>query len=634
LTWYDVSINDHDRYLVNYDHLNRGIENSLRDTQPHVNWWPSTPSTGPLSFGDARHDDSSGDMHFWSVWHEGCDFDHYRYVAPRFCLELGFQSYPSMNVIRQFADTADFNIAAPVMESHQKNDGGNARIAETMFRYFRFPVDFENFVYVSQVQQALAIKTAVTQWRGLEPHCMSTLIWQLNDTWPVCSWASLDYGGGWKVHHHLAQDFYAPVKVMPDGDDLALRAVNDRREPVSVDFTAYACAINGPARKLGRGGQVVGYAATELLLVLLADLQPQEILSYGGTASDGSTGSDIFVPHAYKSYDLLPPHMTCHTARDGAADVLQIFALARAFYVTAEAFVPGRFDRNALHLGPRHTATLTFTPSDPGATPIFTLRELHSATYISGGNAMTDFSYQLYSSRDFGPLTETLGMLAALGYAHVEGYGPVYEDLDATKQALDETGLTMPSGHFAMDMVAGDPAKVIEIAKSLDLRKIVVPFLMPTDRPTNAAGWSSFGRRLAAAGKPLQDAGFDFGWHNHDFEFTALPTGELPIDLILENNTVGFEFDVAWAAVAGKDPADVIAQYGSRVIAAHVNDRAPKGENADEDGWADAGHGTLDWPGHFSALKAAGCDLFIIKHDKPADDNRFASRALAYMTSL
>jgi hypothetical protein len=86
---------------------------------------------------------------------------------------------------------------------------------------------------------------------------------------------------------------------------------------------------------------VVGYAATELLLVPLADLHPQEILSYGGTASDGSTGGDIFAPHAYKSYDLLPPHMTCHTARDGAADVLQIFALARAFYVTAEAFVPG-----------------------------------------------------------------------------------------------------------------------------------------------------------------------------------------------------------------------------------------------------------------------------------------------------
>ncbi|UTH44249.1 sugar phosphate isomerase/epimerase family protein [Loktanella salsilacus] len=247
---------------------------------------------------------------------------------------------------------------------------------------------------------------------------------------------------------------------------------------------------------------------------------------------------------------------------------------------------------------------------------------------------MTDFSYQLYSSRDFGPMPETFGMLAALGYAHVEGYGPVYEDLDATKKALDETGLTMPSGHFAMDLVENNPDRVIEIAKALGIRKIIVPYLMPADRPTDAAGWTAFGKRLAAAGNPLQDAGFQFGWHNHDFEFIALPTGELPIDLILANESVGFEFDVAWAAVAGKDPADVIAQYGDRIIAAHVKDRAPAGQNANEDGWADAGHGTLDWPGHFSALKAAGCDLFIMEHDKPADDNRFASRALAYMTSL
>ena len=164
-----------------------------------------------MAFGDAWHDDSSGDMHFWSVWHEGRDFDHYRDVRPRFCSEFGFQSYPSLEVIRRFADPADFNIAAPVMESHQKNRGGNARIAETMFRYFRFPVDFENFVYVSQVQQGLAIKTAVTHWRSLKPHCMGALIWQLNDTWPVCSWSSLDHGGGLHARGR------GPVKGTPIG---------------------------------------------------------------------------------------------------------------------------------------------------------------------------------------------------------------------------------------------------------------------------------------------------------------------------------------------------------------------------------------------------------------------------------
>ncbi|MBU2360821.1 MAG: glycoside hydrolase family 2 protein, partial [Alphaproteobacteria bacterium] len=385
LGWYDVSRNDRDRYLVNYDRLNRCIEDALRETDPHAIWWPSSPSTGPLSFGDAWHDDSSGDMHFWSVWHEGRDFDHYRDVAPRFCSEFGFQSYPSMDIIRQFADPKDFNIAAPVMEAHQKNDGGNARIAETMFRTFRFPVDFENFVYVSQVQQALAIKTAVTQWRGLKPHCMGTLIWQLNDTWPVCSWASLDYGGGWKVLHHLSRDFYAPVTVvvMPDGDDLVLRAVNDTRDAVTVHVTACACAMDGSTRDLGQGGSEVTDSAVALLRVPKTALNPQEMLSFGWTASDGSTGGDVFAPKPYKAYDLLPAHLTCDTTRKGEVHVLRLTAQAMAFYVTAEASVPGRFDRNAIHLAPGQSATLRFTPADRAASPTFTLRDLHSATYTT-----------------------------------------------------------------------------------------------------------------------------------------------------------------------------------------------------------------------------------------------------------
>ena len=383
LTWYDVSINDRDRYLVNYDRLNRCIEDTLRATDPQANWWPSSPSTGPLSFGDAWHDDKSGDMHFWSVWHEGRDFDHYRDVSPRFCSEFGFQSYPSLDVIRQFAAPADFNIAAPVMESHQKNTGGNARIAETMFRYFRFPVDFESFVYVSQVQQAVAIKTAVTQWRGLKPHCMGTLIWQLNDTWPVCSWASLDYGGGWKALHHVAADFYAPVTVvvMPEGGDLVLRAINDRRDDVTVSVTAFACAMDGAVRELAMGEVPVGDCAVAVLRVPLADLNGQEMLAFEWRGSDGSAGSDLFAPRPYKSYDLLAPQLDCNVARDAATWTLDITTQTLAFFVTAEASVPGRFDRNALHLHPGASTRLRFTATDSTAQPTFRLRDLHSATY-------------------------------------------------------------------------------------------------------------------------------------------------------------------------------------------------------------------------------------------------------------
>lgn len=380
LTWFPETRANRDLYLVAYDRLNRCIEQALKSAVPDAVWWPSSPSPGPMDFGDAWHDDSKGDMHFWSVWHEGRDFDHYRDISPRFCSEFGFQSYPSMDVIRRFADPQDFNIAAPVMESHQKNAGGNARIAETMFRYFRFPVDFENFVYLSQVQQGLAIKTAVTHWRSLKPHCMGTLIWQLNDTWPVCSWSSLDHGGGWKLLHHMSKAFYAPVFVsaVPVGDLIELRAVNDG---AAKDVTVSAVAVNmaGQTRPLATATVHVGDAAVCALTV--TGLGGDEMLAYVWADGDQRIGGDHFAPKPYKSYDLRPAQLAHKVHVKNGVYHIDITAQNLALFVAVEANIMGRFSHNAMTLFPGHPATITFTPKVAGQTPTFTLRDLHSATY-------------------------------------------------------------------------------------------------------------------------------------------------------------------------------------------------------------------------------------------------------------
>lgn len=317
LTWNKVSIENRDRYIIMYDRLNRTLETTLKEVDPTANWWFSSPSSGPLNFGDAWHDDSSGDMHFWSVWHENREFEHYRDIRPRFCSEFGFQSYPSNNVIETFAGEDDRNMAAPVFESHQKNVGGNARIAGTMFRYFRFPVDFENFVYLSQVQQGLAIKTAVSWWRSLKPHCMGTLIWQLNDTWPVCSWASLDYGGGWKLLHHMAQKFYANVlvTVAPENGRDVFKVINDGGENVDVAVQVAAVNMAGEMRPLADATiSAWPSKALELLDLDPALLGEDEIyaLTWQVTDEDGEEtyGGDIYAPRPWKSYDLRAPQIS------------------------------------------------------------------------------------------------------------------------------------------------------------------------------------------------------------------------------------------------------------------------------------------------------------------------------------
>jgi sugar phosphate isomerase/epimerase len=246
---------------------------------------------------------------------------------------------------------------------------------------------------------------------------------------------------------------------------------------------------------------------------------------------------------------------------------------------------------------------------------------------------MKRYSYQLYSSRNFGPLPATLKMLGEMGYAQVEGFGGLYDDpanVDALKAGLTENGLSMPTSHLALEVVEATPDKAIELAKSLGVEHVFVPFLMPDDRPLDDDGWRAFGARLDAAGAPLRAAGLGFGWHNHDFEFVATPSGAMPLDLIMEGGpNLSLELDAAWVVRGGQDPAVYMERYTDRLTAVHVKDIAQVGECADEDGWADVGHGTIDWNGLLAKARATSAQYFVMEHDNPSDDKRFAERSLA-----
>ncbi len=246
---------------------------------------------------------------------------------------------------------------------------------------------------------------------------------------------------------------------------------------------------------------------------------------------------------------------------------------------------------------------------------------------------MTGFSYQLYSSRNFPPLADTLKMLAAAGYAGAEGFGGVYADeagLAATEKAVKDAGLTMPTGHFSLEMCRDTPDWALTIAKRMGMVGVIVPYIMPDARPSDAKGWSQYGSDLAKTARPFLDAGYFFGYHNHDFEYVPTDGGHLPIDLILNaDDSLTYEFDVAWSVRANTDPMDTIHRHGRRIRAAHVKDIAPAGENAAEDGWADVGHGTVGWARLLPALRAVGCGHFIMEHDNPSDHHRFATRSLA-----
>jgi beta-mannosidase len=366
LHWYPETKAAPERYVANYDRLNSMLGNIAEDEDPGRRFWPSSPSMGYLDFSDGWQMDTRGDTHYWSVWHSAKDFSAYRDVNPRFASEFGFQSFTSMNVIETFTEPKDRNPSSPVMESHQRNTGGNARILETMTRYFRFPSNFEQMVFLSQIQQGLAIKTAIEYWRSTKPRCMGTLYWQINDTYPVASWSSLDYGGQWKLLQYMAKRFDNPITVVavPDGDQLILKAINDTASKTAIELEVQAVDADGGARIIATATVKTNPdKAIVATRIALEDLGPNEFLFFSWTGEDGELlGENDYFPKPYKAYEIGEPSVTAVWSSGDTGPVLTLTADKPSVFVTATVDVPGYFSDNAVTLLPGRECRLSFTP--------------------------------------------------------------------------------------------------------------------------------------------------------------------------------------------------------------------------------------------------------------------------------
>lgn len=245
-----------------------------------------------------------------------------------------------------------------------------------------------------------------------------------------------------------------------------------------------------------------------------------------------------------------------------------------------------------------------------------------------------DFSFQLYSARNSPPLDDVLGRLARLGYKQVEGFGGLYADAPGLAASLQKHGLTMPTGHFGLAQLK-DTDVALKTAETLGMKFLYCPAIPKEARGQEEGKWVELGETLAKLGEAFRKRGFGFGWHNHDFEFKALPNGKLPMDILLDTAPHNeWEMDVAWVVKGGHDPIEWMKKHGKRINAVHVKDIAPAGEATNEDGWADVGHGTLDWPALATAIKAhTNARYWVMEHDNPSDVDRFARRSFAAVSA-
>jgi beta-mannosidase len=366
-------------YVVLFHDIIKSVVDANAQPTPY---WPSSPSA---DFEAPPSSDNNGDMHYWGVWHALEPIENYNLQDPRFMSEFGFQSFPEMRTILSYAPSSDLAIDSTAMMAHQKNHGGNERILTYMLREYPEPKDFASFVYVSQVQQAEAIKVGAEHLRRNRPRTMGALFWQLNDCWPVASWSSIDYFGRWKALQYYARRFYADLLVSPYAHDgvVDMYVVSDKMQPATGQLRVRLITFDGkvllekiqPAEIPAQSSAV--YASFNEK-ELLAGADPDQVFLAGELSVAGQTISrnEVFFDRMRNLQLPSKPAIQSNIAGNGPSYTITLRSpmLARDFYVSF-GDLDVQLSDNYFDVLPGEERTITVTSSA-------TLAELQQAMKI------------------------------------------------------------------------------------------------------------------------------------------------------------------------------------------------------------------------------------------------------------
>ncbi|NYI06848.1 glycoside hydrolase family 2 protein [Allostreptomyces psammosilenae] len=213
----------------------------LDPTRPYI-------PTSPWSFDEGIHpnDPDHGLSHIWDVWNQ-VDYTAYRDHVPGLAAEFGFQGPPNWATLTRAVHDQPLTPESPGVLAHNKADDGPAKLARGLAPHFPPPQGVDDWHWATQLNQARAVALGVEHFRSHAPRCSGTIMWQLNDCWPVTSWAAIDGDGRRKPLWYALRRSHAErlLTIQPRGESLALVAVNDTAEPWSERVEVVRLGFDG-----------------------------------------------------------------------------------------------------------------------------------------------------------------------------------------------------------------------------------------------------------------------------------------------------------------------------------------------------------------------------------------------------
>ncbi|MEU7282103.1 glycoside hydrolase family 2 protein [Streptomyces sp. NPDC045431] len=310
---------------------------------------------------DPRH----GTHHSWEVWNRQ-DYAEYRASVPRFVAEFGWQAPPALATLRRALPGEELAPDSPGMLHHQKAEDGNGKLNRGIERHFPLSEgDFGRWHYLAQVVQARAVAAGIEHWRANWPVCAGTVVWQLNDCWPVSSWSAIDGDGRLKPLYHELRRVYADrLLTLVPGDGGPLLAVdNQSGAPWHTSVVL---------RRVDADGTVLREAVVEVEAdarsvakpALPAELLPAPGSSKEFLVADADGLRAVYFPVPDKEFAYPPARYEVRLAavpgQDAAVDVVVTArTLVRDLLLQADRLGPAASaDRGLLTLLPGEEATI------------------------------------------------------------------------------------------------------------------------------------------------------------------------------------------------------------------------------------------------------------------------------------
>jgi beta-mannosidase len=203
-----------------------------------------SPWSGSLDV--AQSDPDHGSVHLWEQWNRK-DYPTYRDVVPRFVAEFGWQGPPTWSAMTRAIHDEPLTPESPGMIVHQKAMQGNDKLTDGLLAHYRLPDEIEAWHWAMQLNQANAVQVALEHFRSHAPRCMGAVVWQINDCWPVTSWAAVDGDGQRKPLLYAMRHAFADrlVTIQPRDGGLAAVVVNDTEEALVGPLTLRRVAYDG-----------------------------------------------------------------------------------------------------------------------------------------------------------------------------------------------------------------------------------------------------------------------------------------------------------------------------------------------------------------------------------------------------